>query len=159
MPANGPPLQRLQAKNTCGKNGCTYKHHQTLHEDKALTKSVTPSGVSGTINACQQIEKSAYIFQVQRIRTKKSWMNVMWDSAASLCFITNEKAKAETLQGKEVELTITKVGGETEKLQTYKYNLPLIDLKGDQVIPRSIRDRKNNKRYSGYRINVHREYV
>nr|XP_058940528.1 uncharacterized protein LOC131768833 [Pocillopora verrucosa] len=58
----------------------------------------------------------------------------MWDSAASLCFITNEKAKAEKLQGKEVELTITKVGGETEKLQTYKYNLPLIDLKGDQVI-------------------------
>ena len=25
--------------------------------------------------------------------------------------------------------------------------------------PRSIRDRQNNKRYSGYRLNVHREYV
>ena len=130
----GHRYKDCKRKNACGKNGCTYKHHQTLHEDKALTKSVTPSGVSGTINACQQFEKSACIFQVQRIRTKKSWMNVMWDSAASLCFITNEKAKAEKLQGKEVELTITKVGGETEKLQTYKYNLPLIDLKGDQVI-------------------------
>ena len=130
----GHRYKDCKRKNTCGKNGCIYKHHQTLHEDKALTMSVTPSGVSGTINACQQIEKSVCIFQVQRIRTKKSWINVMWDSAASLCFITNEKAKAEKLQGKEVELTITKVGGETEKLQTYKYNLPLIDLKGDQVI-------------------------
>ena len=57
----------------------------------------------------------------------------MWDSAASLCFITNDKAKAEKLKGEEVELTITKVGGKAEKLRSCKYSLPLIDLKGNEV--------------------------
>ena len=57
----------------------------------------------------------------------------MWDSAASLCFITNDEAKAEKLKGEEVELTITKVGGKAEKLRSCKYSLPLIDLKGHKV--------------------------
>ena len=43
----GHRYKDCKQKNTCRKNGCTYKHHQTLHEDKAVTKSVTPSGVSG----------------------------------------------------------------------------------------------------------------
>ena len=57
----------------------------------------------------------------------------MWDSAASLCFITNNKAKAEKLKGEKVELSIVKVGGRTERLQSHKYSIKLIDLDGNEV--------------------------
>lgn len=127
----GHRYKDCRRKFNCGKNGCTYKHHPTLHEDKNITESTTPNE-SGSVNACQQIENNICLFQLQKIRNKKSWVNVVWDSAASLCFITNEKAKKEKLQGKEIVLTLTKVGGKTEKVQTHKYNLPLIDLKGNQ---------------------------
>ena len=63
----------------------------------------------------------------------KRLVNVMWDSAASLCFITNNKAKAETLKGKKVELSIIELGGRTERLQSHRYRIPLIDLDGNKV--------------------------
>ena len=43
-------------------------------------------------------------------------MNVLWDNAASLCFITYSKAKEENLRGTPIKLTITKVEGIEEKL-------------------------------------------
>ena len=62
------------------------------------------------------------------------WANVMWDNAASLCFITNSKAKAERLCGTTgVELSIVKVGGTCERMVSQKYLLPLIDLEGQLV--------------------------
>lgn len=51
-----------------------------------------------------------------RIRTRKGWVNVMWDSGASLSFITNSKAKEENLRGNKLELSILKVGCKVEKI-------------------------------------------
>ena len=64
---------------------------------------------------------------MQSVKTKKVWANVMWDNAASLCFITNSKAKAENLYGTKVELSIVKVGGTSERFISHKYLLSLID--------------------------------
>ena len=55
--------------------------------------------------------------QVQRVETKKGTANVMWDNAASLCFITNAKAKQEKLKGVKVNLSIMKIGGQNEKIE------------------------------------------
>ena len=57
-----------------------------------------------------------HLLQLQKIKTKKGWANVMWDNAASLCSITNSKAKAKMLRGMRVELSIVKVGGTHEKI-------------------------------------------
>ena len=51
----------------------------------------------------------------------------MWDNAASLCFITNAKAKQEKLRGVKVNISIVKIGGQNEKIETMKYKLPLLD--------------------------------
>ena len=57
----------------------------------------------------------------------------MWDKAASLCFITNTKAKQEKLKGSKVELSVIKVGAQSEKIKTIKYKVPLIDEQGHVI--------------------------
>lgn len=60
-------------------------------------------------------------------------MNVMWDNAASLCFVTNSTAKEQNLKGKKVDLSIIKIGAQDEKINTMKYILPLVDAQGQTV--------------------------
>lgn len=57
----------------------------------------------------------------------------MWDNVTSLCFITNAKAKQEKLRGVKVNLSIVKLGGQNEKIETMKYKLPLLDKQGHAV--------------------------
>ena len=73
------------------------------------------------------------LLQLQKIPTKHGWANVLWDSGASLCFITNTKAKAEYLKGTKVELAVTKVGGNNEKITSNRYKLSLFDKQGQEV--------------------------
>ena len=108
-------------------------HHPILHEDKPIIESATWSRESGSVKVCSATKDTVCLLQIQKIKSRKNFVNVMWDSAASLCFITNNKAKAEKLKGEEVELTITKVGGKAKKLRSCKYSLPLIDVKGNEV--------------------------
>ena len=111
-----------------GKKNCNERHHPTLHDDdKPITESVRSSEVLGSASACNTAEGYSCLLQVQKIKSRRGWVNVMWDSAASLCFITNNKAKTEKLTGEKVELSIVKVGGGTERLQSHKYRIPLID--------------------------------
>ena len=57
----------------------------------------------------------------------------MWDSAAFLCFITNNKAKEESLKGAAVDLSIVKIGGQYNTIRTVKYKLSLLDKQGKVV--------------------------
>ena len=58
----------------------------------------------------------------------------LWDTGASLCFITNAKARAGNLKGIKAQLSIIKVGGESETVDTFKYKLPLIDKQGKAIV-------------------------
>ena len=49
-------------------------------------------------------------------------MNVKRD-AASLCFVTNSKAKEQNLKGKKVDLPVIKIGAQDENIDTMKYIL------------------------------------
>ena len=123
----GHRLRDCRRKKACDENGCTEKHHRTLHKEKQGVS------VSAAASMCSNMASDTCLLQLQRIKTKKGWANVMWDNAASLCFITNSKAKAEKLRGTRVELSIDKVGGTSEKIISQKYQLPLIDLQGQVV--------------------------
>ena len=115
------------SKKDCGVNDCTKKHHVTLHEEKQEVD------VPASANMCNNRDVDTCLLQVQRIRTKKGWANVLWDNRASLCFITNKKAKDEKLKGIRAKLSIVKVGSVNEKLVSYKYKLTLIDKKGQEL--------------------------
>ena len=43
------------------------------------------------------------------------YVNVLWDGGSTLSLITFRKAKELQLDGKQVDLAVTKVGGKTEQ--------------------------------------------
>ena len=88
---------------------------------------------SGTASVCNN-EIETCLLQIQKIPTKNGFANVLWDTGASLCLITNAKARAENLKGIKTQLSIIKVGGESETVDTFKYKLPLIDKQGKTVV-------------------------
>ena len=57
-------------------------------------------------------------------------MNVMWDSGATVCLITFKKARELGLVGENVMITIVKVGGERELLESRVYDVPVHDSAG-----------------------------
>ena len=106
----------------------TKWHHKTLHQDEKR-----PEDASGSASLCNNSIIDSCLLQLQKIPTKRGWANVLWDSGASLCFITNSKAKAERLKGTKIELTVIKVGGDNEKISSNRYTLSLIDKRGQEV--------------------------
>ena len=130
----GHSIRDCKKKKTCGENGCTLNHHKTLHEEKKGETVNEPQTKDRGVSTCKNLDFSeSCILQYQNIKTHKGSLNVLWDNAASLCFVTFDKAKAEKLQGKDVELSIVTVGGKVEKLASKKYLLPLVDNEGITV--------------------------
>ena len=126
----------------CGVNGCTRRHHPSIHENNENTpqqvtasasNESTPQQATASANVCNNSKFDTCLLQVQRVETKKGTANVMWDNAASLCFITNAKAKQGKLRGIKVNLSIVKLGGQNEKIETMKYKLPLLDKQGHAI--------------------------
>ena len=91
------------------------------------------SSASGPTNVCSNTETDTCLLQVQKIKTKRGTVNVIWDNAASLCFVTNSKAKEHNLKGRKVDLSIIKIGAQDEKINTMKYIVPLVDAQGQTV--------------------------
>ena len=129
---------QCKKKKECGIDNCKVFHHRTLHENKRNTPTSEDDQeeeVSGTTNTCSRISsKTTCLLQIQRIKTHANWLNVMWDNASSLSFITNKTAKAQKLHGTTVQLSLVKVGAEKRDITTKKYTLPLIDLQGHQTL-------------------------
>ena len=95
----------------------------TLHEDKpAETEAPEISGASST---CTDQLGDTCLLQIQRVRTPRGWVNVLWDNASSISLMTHGKAKAEKLRGTPVELSITKVGGEKRERSHQNTDSPL----------------------------------
>ena len=100
--------QRIcRMKRNCGVNGCTKRHHHhhpSIHENNEGTpqqaiasanNESTPQQATASANVCNNSSIDTCLLQVQRVETKKGTANVMWDNAASLCFITNANSKQE----------------------------------------------------------------
>ena len=64
-------------------------------------------------------------------------MNVLWDGGSTLSFITLRQAKKLKLTDRKVNLQIVKVGGTVEELQSYGYDLALID-RSNRIVTASV---------------------
>ena len=124
----GHRQRTCRSRKDCGVGGCTRKHHPSIHETEE-----TPQQVSASASVCHNTKIDTCLLQVQRVKTKRGEANIMWDNAASLCFITNTKAKQEKLKGLKVELSVIKIGAQSEKIKTNKYKVPLIDKQGHVI--------------------------
>ena len=86
--------------------------------------------------------------QIKGSNEPKSKLNLVGrtpcgNCGATMSFITLKKAKKAKLKGIPVEFSEVKVGGNTKKIKSYKYELPLID-KNNQTVYCGVWYRKNN---------------
>ena len=136
----GHTMDNCKRKQQCTKleNGtrCQQHHHQLLHKSNPVRISVAttaspteaiPPVLSANIGNANGLFKCG---------------NVLLDSGAQVSLIRQETAETLGLKGKDVSITITKVGGEDETMKTKEYNVQLTCI-------------DNNKRFTVKAIGIH----
>ena len=111
-----------------GEDGCGKHHHKSLHAADVAGVSFHSLTINPSVSS-----DCACLLQLMKIKTKFGWVNTLWDCGATMSFITFKKAKMGKLKGVPVQLSVVKVGGDTEAISSYKYKLPLID-KSDETV-------------------------
>ncbi|XP_033118517.1 uncharacterized protein LOC117118123, partial [Anneissia japonica] len=130
----GHIVARCWKKRPCGKNGCTRVHHPSIHFLVGDQKS-QQSGTMATIQNNMHNNEVGCLLQVMSIKCRKGpCLNAMFDSGAMSSLITHEAARVMKARGKPVTIKITKVGGESSTIETTRYQVPLIDKNGEEVV-------------------------
>ena len=164
----GHGSQQCRSKRICNVNNCKRTHHSTLHQEKKVEPSPkqeeTPPSVSGTASVCDSTDVDTCLLQIQKIRSPKGWVDVLWDNGASLSFITNAKAEAEKLRGTTNELS-QKKGPDFLKLPesawpitrtyTQQHANVITHTKPDEAVNDSLAKRINIDRFSTYNKLIH----
>ena len=121
--SRGHAMDNCKSKQQCTKleNGtrCPHHHHQLLHKSNPVRISVatTASPTEAILPVLSaNIGNANGLFKCG---------NVLLDSGAQVSLIRQETAETLGLKGKDVSITITKVGGEDETMKTKEYNAHL----------------------------------
>ncbi|KAJ8036637.1 hypothetical protein HOLleu_20672 [Holothuria leucospilota] len=118
-------MSNCRRKRACSEvvNGtqCGQFHHPLLH---------LPAGsVSGIVGVALNTKDQALLpvveVDIEGPRGMKQRGNILLDSGAQISLIRTSLAEQLNLKGKNVNITITKVGGEQEQMQTKKYQLKI----------------------------------
>ena len=129
----GHRITRCYKTQECGENGCQMNHHKSLHECHAqgITFHATKCSLNQTNRPCD------CLLQLMRIPTNNNGrsgsVNVLFDGGATISLITFSKVKSLGLNGTPIKLTVVKVGGTTEEIQSQKYDLDLTDKSGKRI--------------------------
>lgn len=119
----GHTVDNCRRKQKCAKleNGirCPQHHHQLLHKSNTVK-----IGVATSVNTKEAILPvlSANIGSANGLF---KCGNVLLDSGAQVSLIRHDTAETLGLKGKDVSITITKVGGEEESIKTKEYKVQL----------------------------------
>ena len=117
-------------KNICNVDNCDKVHHTPLHVAKA-------NGVTYRTNVYDETKsntsQSICLLQIMKISSVGQELSVLWDSGASISLITFKAANQLGLKGKGMNLSVFKVGGEVERLASFRYVLPLTDKYGNII--------------------------
>ena len=117
-------------RKKCEEDDCNQFHHPVLHEAHALGLTFHAASSKGV----QRNGLGACLLQLMNVETANNGhVNVLWDGGSTLSLITFQKAKELQLEGKDVKLAVTKVGGETEEIASSKIELALKDKNGNYV--------------------------
>ena len=127
-----------RSRSRCTKDDCTKFHHESLHEAHIQGINFVPSVVlMATKGNEEKGEKgSICLLQVMSIHTSQSnnsSVNVMWDGGATVSLITFKKARSLNLEGEPITITVIKVGGKQEKINSFEYALPLLNENNEQI--------------------------
>ena len=130
---------RCFKKKECTVEGCTETHHPTLHqinlvealpEEEIQQNHLNDEERSSSTKRCCLLQ----LMQIPAGASPKSQVNVMWDSGATVSMITFKKARHLGLNGSKARISIVKVGGQKETIETEIYDVPLYDTNGRQEL-------------------------
>ena len=115
------------------KNGvrCSYFHHPLLHTEVEIQSSGSPDENSDGNVGVASVESNEALLPVVTVDvigqqgTVKKEANVLLDSGAQISLITDDLASELQLKGVPMNVTVRKVGGVKEVLQTHKYKVPI----------------------------------
>ena len=126
-------MSDCRKKKKCGVLGCTRLHHPSLHDDSMVTGDVATTTTINNHTVASSQRNDACLLQLMKIRVGPTHMNVLWDGCATSSLVTNTAAKAACLRGTPVKVSITKVGGVTEEIDSFRYIVPLVYKQGHTV--------------------------
>ena len=112
--------RRRQCPETSDGNQCKYYHHPLLHEALKATVS-TVASVMNRETAMLPIVQ----VDLQGPGNRRKRGNALLDSGAQISLIKTAVAEELKLKGKSITVTITKVGGHEEELNTKMYQVRL----------------------------------
>ena len=120
---------RCLERKRCTKSGCNFSHHESLPCPSTQGGSVSHTNVIDKTETRTSNPKGDCLLQLMNIKAKPSSppANVFWDGGATLSLITFRKAKALGLHGEPVKLSVTVIGGKKQDMESFRYDLNLID--------------------------------
>ena len=100
-------------RRKCTENGCEMSHHILLHEPHEAGQAHHAKNESG---GC--------LLQLMNVDINNGEKaTLLWDGGATISLITFRKALELGLKGKEVDLSVTKIGGTKQMIKSYKYEV------------------------------------
>ena len=143
---------RCYNKTICGIDGCTKFHHQALHTSDGNNNNgqvmtppnplaqpaaalpvplQVPDGDDIQQNHVSNQERGQQHCLLQLMKIKAGnpnlSVNVLWDSGATISMITFKKAKQLGISGSPAQISIVKVGGKKETINSKVFQIPLYD--------------------------------
>ena len=115
--------RRKQCTQKINGEQCKYYHHVLLHP-------ASPTASVGVASVKNDTEAMLPVITVKMSEKDNRYErgNVLLDSGAQISLICTNTAKSLGLRGKDVSITIKKVGGEEEVLATKVYQVPITSL-------------------------------
>ena len=107
-------------------------HHPSVHIDKEAHEDshhllTSVNNLSGSKSCILPIMK------VNGGKNLQQNINIMWDSGSTISMITFKKAKEMQLTGVKAQLSIVKVGGKKDDIESKYYEVPIRDIHGQLV--------------------------
>ena len=81
-------------------------------------------------NSDQSERRMSVLLMIGTVYCDGKPLTVLYDSGANISLISKDTAKKLKLQGKEITLSLTKVGNVTEVVESNEYTIPITDLRG-----------------------------
>ena len=112
---------------------CSRFHHGILHDAHEKGFGLQRNNVMVATNCHKKEGSQCCLLQMMTIPTISDPLNVLWDSGATVSLITFQKAEALGLKGMPLTMTIGKVGGETQKVKSAAFIVPMLNQSNEVV--------------------------
>lgn len=117
-------------RKPCEIQGCQRTHHPTIHSVSRAGDSLHSN--TWIVNGENIRGSERTLLMVSSVDSKQGKLTTLWDPGANMSLITHRAAHRLGLVGKDVTLTLTKVGNSCETVCSKEYVVPLYDKSGNK---------------------------